>query len=67
MNTPKLVKIKVLGRNYNEGSIMDAFVEAGKNKGESLSVKVPSGYVGLYTALFKGEGGLNEYAAVTAA
>ena len=66
MNTPKLVKIKVLGRNYNEGSVMDAFVEAGKNKGESLSVKVPSGYVGLYTALFKGEGGLNEYAAVTA-
>ena len=65
-NTPSLVRIKVIGENLGAGGVANAFVGGGKNKGESLTVKVPAGYVGVYTALFKGEGGLNEYAAVTA-
>ena len=65
-NTPSLTRIKVISENFSQGSVVNAFVSAGKDKGEKLTIKVPSGYVGLYTALFKGEGGLNEYAAVTA-
>ena len=65
-NTPSLTRIKVISENFSQGSVVNTFVSAGKDKGEKLTVKVPTGYVGLYTALFKGEGGLNEYAAVTA-
>ena len=50
-----------------EKQFVDSFVKAGKKNGEKLTVRVPASKVEKYDQLFKGEGKLNQKAAVKAA
>ena len=57
VKTPKLLKVAIKGTGLKSGKVADAFLKAGKNG--RITVKVPESKVDKYTALLKGEGGLN--------